>query len=157
MADIPPATPTHQPRYLLVADDDEDDHRLIGDAIRETHGDVSLTFVRDGRELLDYLRREGRYADCDAVHQPDIVLLDLNMPGMGGREALKEIREDERLRALPVMVMSTSAAPEDVGACYRLGANAYITKPEGFEALVVAMRRIREFWLELAALPRTGA
>ncbi len=146
-ADEPPV------RYLLVADDDEDDRRLIADALHESHDRIAIQFVRDGRELLNYLKNQGPYAGNEAAVRPDIVLLDLNMPVMNGRDALSAMKADPTLREIPVVVVSTSNSEEDVRTCYGLGANSYIAKPSGYRDLVDAMARLRAFWLETAELP----
>ena len=131
---------------VLVADDDEDDRALTRDALLQVDARSEIRFVQDGRELLEYLRSDGT---CD----PDVVLLDLNMPRMNGKEALSEIRADDTLRALPVVVFTTSRTEEDVSDCYRRGANSFISKPMSFTGLVEAMRTFREYWVGLVDLP----
>ena len=144
------------PLTILMADDDEDDRLLARDALAEAPVPATLRFVEDGGELLEYLRRERRYAPpADAPH-PSLVLLDLNMPRMGGMEALREIRGDPALRRIPVVVMSTSERHEDVARSYDLGANSFITKPVTFSGLVEVMRSLGDYWGGTVSLPGEG-
>ena len=117
------------------------------------HDGFRLRFVADGVELLDYLRRRGAYADAESAPWPGVILLDLNMPRMDGREALEEIKRDPQLRRIPVVVMTTSAAEEDILRSYDLGAASFITKPITFEGLVAVMRGLGAYWIELVQLP----
>jgi CheY-like chemotaxis protein len=141
---------------ILMADDDEDDRLLARDALREAPVPATLRFVEDGGELLEYLRRERRYAPPADAPTPSLVLLDLNMPRMGGMEALREIRGDPALRRIPVVVMTTSAQREDVRKSYDLGANSYITKPVTFSGLVEVMRTLGHYWGGTVSLPDAG-
>ena len=106
----------------------------------------------DGEELMHYLRREGRFADPDDSSRPDLILLDLNMPKMGGEEALEAIRSDPELKRIPVVVLSTSLEPGDVHRSYNLGANSYITKPESFEGLTAVMKALASYWSEIVTV-----
>jgi two-component system response regulator len=144
------------PLTILMADDDEDDRLLARDALREAPVPVMLRFVQDGGELLDYLRRERRYAPPADAPTPSLVLLDLNMPRMGGMEALREIRRDPALRRIPVVVMTTSGEHDDVVKSYDLGANSFITKPVTFSGLVEVMRTLGRYWGGTVSLPETG-
>ncbi len=139
--------------HILMADDDPDDRMLAAQALRQYRLKNGLLFVEDGEELLDYLRCRGKYADAGRFPRPDLVLLDLNMPRKDGREALSEIKSDPQLRRIPVIVLTTSRAEEDVLRSYDLGANAYITKPVTFQGLAEAMRALSIFWFELVKLP----
>jgi two-component system response regulator len=125
---------------ILLADDDPDDRALAGDALNEGAPGFDLRTVCDGEELLEYLRREGRYAAPASAPHPAVVLLDLNMPRMDGPEVLAQMKADATLRRIPVVVLSTSRAPEDVTKSYDLGASAYIGKPVNFEGLVNVLR-----------------
>ncbi|HEX8362241.1 MAG TPA: response regulator [Longimicrobium sp.] len=138
---------------ILMADDDEDDRLLARDALEESRLANSLRFVTDGVELMDYLRREGRYADPASSPRPGVILLDLNMPRKDGREALQEIKADPELRRIPVVVMTTSQAEEDIVRSYDLGASSFITKPITFEGLVRVMRGLGTYWIEIVQLP----
>lgn len=141
------------PITILMADDDPDDRLLARDAFAESKLSNTLTFVEDGVELLDYLRRRGRYADPALSPKPGVILLDLNMPRMDGREALAEIKGDEDLRHLPVIIMTTSDVDKDILQSYNLGANSYITKPVTFEGLVEVVRNFDSYWFQIVALP----
>jgi CheY-like chemotaxis protein len=112
-----------------------------------------LHFVHDGIELLEYLHHQGRYSDPETAPRPGIILLDLNMPRMDGREALEKIKEDPTFRSIPVVVMTTSEAEEDIVRSYDLGAASYITKPVTFEGLLRVMRAIGDYWVEIVELP----
>jgi two-component system response regulator len=139
---------------ILLADDDEDDQQLILDAMQDARLANEIRIVRDGQELLDYLRREGAYADPSAdAPRPGIILLDLNMPRKDGREALSEIKSDPNLRRIPVVVLTTSEDEADVVRSYDLGVNSFITKPVTFAGLVEALGTWQQYWLELVELP----
>lgn len=137
---------------ILIADDDADDRLLTRDALRESKLANGIHFVEDGEELMDYLHRRGRYATLDAP-LPGIILLDLNMPRKDGREALQEIKQDPDLRRIPIIVLTTSKAEEDVARSYDLGASSFIIKPVTFEAMVEVMRTLHKFWFEIVELP----
>jgi CheY-like chemotaxis protein len=143
-----------RPVTILLADDDEDDRELTRDALEDARLANDLRSVADGQELMEYLRREGRYAGhtVDAP-RPGIILLDLNMPRKDGREALSEIKADPRLRGIPVVVLTTSKDEEDILRSYDLGVNSFITKPVTFAGLVDAMRAWSRYWFELVELP----
>jgi CheY-like chemotaxis protein len=135
---------------ILVAEDDADDRVLLADAFAESGVVVTLDFVPDGVELLAYLTRH----DADpSLGLPDLVLLDLNMPRMDGREALRSIREHERLRHLPVIILTTSTAELDIRVSYQLGANSYVTKPRRFDELIAVLRSLERYWMDIARLP----
>lgn len=134
---------------ILIAEDDEDDRLLIADAFAEIGRDCDLHFVEDGAECLSYLRQIQ-----DKKDEPYLVLLDLNMPKINGRETLTAIRHDQQLKHNAVVILSTSAAEKDVLDCYRLGANCYHTKPAGFQDWVGLCRQIYNYWLDSARLPK---
>ncbi len=138
---------------ILLADDDEDDRLMARDALRDARLHNDLRFVVDGVDLLDYLRREGRYAAPGAAPRPGLILLDLNMPRMDGREALAAIKADPSLRSIPVIVLTTSKAEEDIARSYDLGSNSFITKPVTFLGLVEVMKVFSRYWLEIVDLP----
>jgi two-component system, response regulator len=138
---------------ILLAEDDADDRLLVKEALAEGRVLNELHSVEDGEELLDYLRRLGRYADPEESPRPGLVLLDLNMPRKDGREALREIKGDPDLKRIPVVVMTTSKAEEDIVRSYDLGANSYITKPVTFERLVELMKVLGRYWIEFVELP----
>jgi CheY-like chemotaxis protein len=138
---------------VLMADDDADDRMLAKDAWEETRPATKLDFVEDGEQLLDYLRHRGKYTGRGAAPLPNIILLDLNMPKKDGREVLREIKTDPLLKRIPVIVLTTSRAEEDIAKSYDLGVNSFIVKPARFEALVEVMRRVAEYWFGVVELP----
>jgi CheY-like chemotaxis protein len=142
----------HKPITILMADDDRDDCLLVRKAFEASRLVNDLRFVEDGEELMDYLRRRGKYADAP---RPGLILLDLNMPRKDGREALKEIKDNPDLREIPVVVLTTSKSEEDIFRSYNLGANSYITKPVTFEGLVDVMKALGKYWFEIVELPST--
>jgi CheY-like chemotaxis protein len=142
-----------RPITILLTDDDEEDLQMTQEALRESRLGNDLRITRDGEELMDYLHRRGRYADpCDAP-MPGLILLDLNMPRKDGREALAEIKADPDLRRIPVIMLTTSKAEEDIFRSYDLGVNSFISKPVTFAGLVEAMRVVSEYWFEIVDLP----
>lgn len=142
---------------ILMADDDEDDRDLTREALQNSRLANQMRFVVDGQDLMDYLRRDGRYADPAAdAPRPGIILLDLNMPKKDGREALAEIKADAKLRSIPVVVLTTSKDEEDVFRTYDLGVSSFITKPVTFAGLVEAMKTWQRYWFELVELADPG-
>jgi CheY-like chemotaxis protein len=138
---------------ILMAEDDEDDYVIARDVFSDHRIMNELKWVKDGQELLDYLRRKGRYADPKESPDPGLILLDLNMPRKDGREALKEIKSDPKLRRIPVVVLTTSKAEEDVVRSYDLGVNSFITKPVDFQQFVEVVKTLTQYWLQLVQLP----
>ena len=145
--------PPRLPVTILLADDDEEDLQLTQEALQESRLVNDLRFVLDGEELMDYLLRRGRYTDPSASPMPGLILLDLNMPKKDGREALAEIKANPDLRRIPVIVLTTSKAEEDVFRSYDLGVNSFITKPVTFAGLVEAMKVLAQYWFEIVELP----
>jgi CheY-like chemotaxis protein len=141
---------------ILIAEDDDDDYFLTGQALKEAGIPADLRRVSDGEELLDYLLHRKRFSNGDAAPPPSLILLDLNMPRMDGREALREIKGNPRLRHLPIVVLTTSKADEDVVRSYELGVNSFITKPLTFKALVEAIQVLGRYWFEVVQLPAAG-
>ena len=138
---------------LLLADDDPDDRLLVGEALQEGAAAVDLRCVEDGEELVGYLLRRGPYADPSSSPHPDLILLDLKMPRKDGHQALKEIKADPRLRRIPVVVLTTSKAEEDVARAYDSGANSFVVKPTDFRTLVEVMRAMEGYWARTVTLP----
>lgn len=138
---------------ILLADDDPDDRMMTRDALAESRLLNPLDTVDDGEELMDYLRRRGRYAELVGAPLPGLILLDLNMPRKDGREALKEIKSDPNLRHIPVVILTTSQSDEDILRMYDLGVNSFIAKPVTFESLVELMRQLGKYWFELVSQP----
>ena len=139
---------------ILMADDDDDDFLLTKKALKESKLLNQLVRVKDGEELIEYLRREGRYENDDTCVRPGVILLDLNMPRKDGREALREIKSDDRFSSIPVIVFTTSKAEEDIYRTYKLGVNSFITKPVTFENLTQVMRTLGAYWFEIVELPK---
>lgn len=142
-----------QPITILMAEDDPDDRLLTTEALAENRLANDLHIVGDGVELLDYLYRRGQYTKLADSPRPGLILLDLNMPKLDGREALLEIKADPELRSIPVIVLTTSSAEDDIVESYHIGANSYITKPVTFQGLVDAMRTLGTYWFALVDLP----
>jgi CheY-like chemotaxis protein len=138
---------------ILMADDDPDDCLLVKRAFKTSKLCNDLRFVNDGEDLMDYLYRRGKYKEPDQAPRPGLILLDLNMPRKDGREALKEIRADDTLREIPVVVLTTSKDEEDIHRSYNLGANSYIMKPVTFEGLVEVVKSMGKYWFEIVELP----
>ena len=143
----------HEAITILVADDDADDRLLIKDAFEENKVSNPLTFVNDGEELMDYLHRRGAYGHLRSAPLPGIILLDLNMPKKDGRTALQEIKGDEALQRIPVVVLTTSKADEDIVRTYGLGVSSFITKPVTFEGLCDVAKTLTHYWFEIVSLP----
>ncbi|MDN5275413.1 MAG: response regulator [Candidatus Saccharibacteria bacterium] len=141
------------PIVILMADDDDDDYVLTEKALRESKLLNTLIRVQDGEELLDYLNAEGSYAGQQTL-RPGVILLDLNMPRKDGREALKDIKSNENLRDIPVVVFTTSKAEEDIYRSYKLGVNSFITKPVTFDNLITVMQALGKYWFEIVELPK---
>jgi CheY-like chemotaxis protein len=136
-----------------MADDDEDDCLLAREALVESRLANELYFVKDGEELMDYLYRRGPYKTDRNLPRPGLILLDLNMPRKDGREVLKELKSDPNLRQIPIVVLTTSKAEEDIFRSYDLGANSFIIKPVTFSSLVEVMKTIGKYWFEIVELP----
>jgi CheY-like chemotaxis protein len=143
----------HKSILILIADDDPEDRMLAKDALDESRLSNELKFVEDGEELLDYLFHRGKYSDKEANPTPGLILLDLNMPKKDGREALHEIKKDPALKHIPVVVLTTSQAEEDILRSYNMGVNSFITKPVKFDSLVEIMKVLGKYWFEIVELP----
>jgi CheY-like chemotaxis protein len=149
-------TPRH-PITILLADDDEEDLQMTQEALQQSRLGNDLRFALDGEELMDYLLRRGKYSDPLDAPTPGLILLDLNMPKKDGREALAEIKANPELRQIPVIVLTTSRAEEDVFRTYDLGVSSFITKPVTFDGLVEAMKVLARYWFEIVELPDGAA
>ncbi len=144
---------TVEPIRILMAEDDIEDQMFVRKAFKEARSINNITFVNDGEDLLKYLRRQGEFADAP---RPDILLLDLNMPRKDGREALEEIKNDPNLKHIPVVIMTTSEAEEDILRTYQLGASSYIQKPVTFDKMLEVAESIGRYWLGIVKLPPNG-
>lgn len=142
-----------RPISILVADDDSDDRLLIKEAFDENKIRNELEFVEDGEQLMALLRREGEYANQEGQPYPGLILLDLNMPKKDGREALAEMKADPKLCRIPVVVLTTSKAEEDIVRTYGLGVSSFITKPVTFDSLVTLTKVLTAYWIEIVELP----
>ena len=138
---------------ILIADDDEDDCMLAHEALIESHLQHELHVVKDGEELMDYLYRRGKFTNLENASLPGLILLDLNMPKKDGREALKEIKSNPTFKHIPVVILTTSKAAEDIQLSYSLGANSFIIKPVTFASLVEVMKTIGKYWFDIVELP----
>jgi CheY-like chemotaxis protein len=138
---------------ILMADDDADDRLLANDALLDCAFEGHVRFVEDGEELVNYLRRIGKYSAVDANPRPGLILLDLNMPRKNGKEVLREIKADPALRQIPVVVFTTSRSDSDIAAVYELGANSFVVKPTGYDDLVGIMRSLKQYWFSIVQLP----
>jgi CheY-like chemotaxis protein len=136
---------------VLLVEDDPGDALMTQEAFEHHKIRNQLHVVRDGVEALEFLRREGRYADAP---RPGLILLDLNLPKMDGREVLAQVKADESLRTIPVVVLTTSEAEEDILRSYNLHANAYVTKPVDFDRFIEVVRQIDDFFVTVVKLPR---
>jgi two-component system, chemotaxis family, response regulator Rcp1 len=150
MSDMNRAAP---PVEILLVEDNPGDERLTREALKEGKVYSNLHWVKDGVEALEFLRKKGKYA---GKPRPDIILLDLNLPKKDGREVLEEIKQDAQLKCIPVVVLTTSKAEEDVLKTYGLHANCYVTKPVDLEKFIVVVKSIDVFWLTVVTLPPNG-
>ena len=135
---------------VLLVEDNPGDARLVHEAFAEWHLVNTLHHVVDGVEAMAFLRHEGKYADS---RKPDLVLLDLNLPRKDGRQVLADMKNDPELKKIPVVALTTSSARSDVDACYRAGANAFVTKPLDFTDFLAALSALRVFWFSVVTLP----
>lgn len=142
--------PEHRTARVLLVEDNPADARLAVEALKQTALPVELTVVEDGEQALEYLHARGVYADA---LMPDLVLLDLNLPGIDGREVLETVKADDELRKVPVLIMTTSDSDADIHACYALHANGYVPKPIGVNEISRALEAIYDFWFNTARLP----
>jgi CheY-like chemotaxis protein len=148
---LPHSTPS-QP--ILLVEDSPEDFEATLRAFQKSGLKNTIVRCEDGDEALDYLHRRGRWADPARSPRPGVVLLDLNLPGTDGRQVLAEIKGDERLRDIPVVVLTTSADERDISACYRAGANSYIQKPVDIDGFMKAIERLNGYWFEVVILPK---
>lgn len=142
-----------KPIVILYAEDDEEDRMLMKDALEESRLTNELHMVEDGEEMMEYLCRSGKYSELNNMPLPGLILLDLNMPRKDGREALKEIKGHPHLRRIPVVVLTTSKAEEDILRTYDLGVSGFIVKPVTFESLVDVIKTLGKYWFEIVELP----
>jgi CheY-like chemotaxis protein len=144
---------TRAPHAILLVEDNPADVKIMQRALKETSLPVDLIVVHDGSEAVEYLLRQGAHAGEADWRSPDLILLDLNLPGMNGREFLQRVRATPALRTVPVVVLTTSRRQEDVQEMYAAGANTYVEKPQDFGRFVQVLETIQRYWLEMALLP----
>jgi len=140
---------------IMVVEDSPEDFEATARGFRKAGLKNPIIHCEDGDEALDYLHRRGKYEDPESSPRPTVILLDLNLPGTDGREVLADIKEDEELRSIPVVVLTTSNDKRDIEACYRAGANSYVQKPVHLDGFIEAIDRLKDYWLEISIVPRT--
>lgn len=145
---------TNSSIIILYADDDPEDRMLARDAFEESRLANKLIFVEDGEELMNYLTHQGEFEDKEKFPVPGLILLDLNMPKKDGREVIKEMKSNPDLKYIPIIVLTTSSAEEDILKTYDLGVNSFITKPVTFDSLVEIMKTLGKYWFEVVELPQ---
>jgi two-component system, chemotaxis family, response regulator Rcp1 len=145
--------PNSEPVQILLVEDNPGDARLAVEALKDSKVNNNLCHAKDGIEAMAFLRREGSYADAPT---PDLILLDLNMPRMDGREVLARIKDDPKLRTVPVVVLTTSAAERDLVKSYDLHANAYVVKPLDLDRFIEVVQAIESFWFTIVKLPQAN-
>jgi CheY-like chemotaxis protein len=144
---------TPKPNVIVMAEDDADDRLLVKDAMAECQWNAEIRFVENGEQLMDYLKHRGNFVDPETAPRPGLVILDLNMPRMDGREVLREMKANADFRRIPVVVLTTSHADTDIERIYDLGANSFISKPLDFQSLVNLMRLLGQYWFKAVELP----
>lgn len=139
--------------HILLVEDNEDDYEATLRSLKKNHFANPVHWCKSGQDALDYLNHQGKYASLPDTSLPDLVLLDLNLPGIDGRQVLFQMKQNNRLRAIPVVVLTTSSDAKDVEQCYFIGASTYIQKPVSFEGLTQAIRTMKDYWFNVALLP----
>jgi len=147
---------TPNPQSILLVEDSEDDFESTIRAFKKANLHNPVHWCKSGREALDFLTHQGEYLNVAKMEDPGLVLLDLNMPGLDGRKTLQLIKQNQELKRIPVVILTTSSDERDVEACYQMGANTYVQKPVSFEGLIDAIKRLKEYWFEIALLPKDG-
>jgi len=143
----------NQAQTVLLIEDSEDDYEATMRAFKKANFHNPVVWSQSGRDALDFLNHEGVHKDSPKA-APGLILLDLNMPGLDGRKTLQLIKENTGLKRIPVIILTTSADERDVDACYQMGANTYVQKPVSFDGLIEAIKRLKEYWFEIALLPK---
>jgi two-component system response regulator len=151
------STQLTQSQSILLVEDNQDDYEATSRAFKKANLSNPIVWCKSGRDALDYLKRQGAYKDERKGARPGLVLLDLNMPGMDGRKTLEVIKQDDTLKQIPVIILTTSSDERDIHACYQTGANTYVQKPVSFEGLIEAIKRLKAYWFEIALLPKEAA
>ncbi len=138
---------------ILLVEDSPEDYEITVRAFKQATLANKITHCDNGDDALDYLFHQGKYADPETAPRPGVILLDLNMPGTDGREVLASIKSDKNLKAIPVIVMTTSSDPRDIAECYQVGANSYVQKPVDLQGFVEAIQKLKDYWFEIVILP----
>lgn len=138
---------------ILLVDDSDDDYEATVRSLKKNNVMNPVHWCKNGQDALNYLRNIGVHPPSATERLPSLILLDLNMPGIDGREVLSSIKADERLRGIPIVILTTSSDERDVNECYRIGASTYIQKPVTFEGLTDAIGALRHYWFDIAILP----
>jgi CheY-like chemotaxis protein len=146
-------SPNH---LILIVEDSDIDYETTLRAFKKSNLANPVQRCEDGEDALDFLHQRNRYAEASQSSRPDLILLDLNLPGTDGREVLEEIKKDPKLRTIPVIVLTTSSDEKDIEKCYQAGANSYIQKPVDLQGFFEAVQRLKDFWFEVAILPKKG-
>ncbi len=145
----------HDMSPILLVDDNQDDYEATLRSLKKNHLLNPVNWCRNGQDAMDYLLKEGQYKNEPTVKRPAMILLDLNMPGIDGRQVLQKIKDNESLRSIPVIILTTSADSKDIEQCYKLGASTYIQKPVGFDGLTEAIRNMKDYWFGVVILPNS--
>jgi two-component system response regulator len=148
--------PQHDLPAILLVEDNVDDYDATVRSFVAAHLDNPIQWCKSGQDALNYLKGEGKYAESPAAIRPALILLDLNMPGIDGRKTLSLIKQDQALKKIPVVVLTTSADEKDIEQCYQMGASTYIQKPVDFASLLEAVGRIKDYWFGMALLPKNN-
>lgn len=148
---------TQKGQPILIVEDSDEDYFATVRAFKKSGLGNPVYRCESGDDALDYLFRQGKYADPESSPRPGVILLDLNLPGTDGREVLQEIKKDSLLRKLPVIVLTTSDDARDIERCYTEGANSYIQKPVDIDRFIEAIKRLKDYWFEIVILPKIGA
>ncbi|MDZ4815113.1 MAG: response regulator [Verrucomicrobiota bacterium] len=146
-------TPERKSIVILIVDDDLEDRMLAKKALLASRLSNKVFFVEDGQDALDFLHQRNKYSDSSIYPQPDLILLDLNMPKVNGHQVLEEIKKSQTLKSIPVVILTTSQAEEDIVRSYYLGTNSYISKPVSFDGLVQVMKELNNYWFDIIRLP----
>ncbi len=145
-----------QAQLILIIEDSEDDYEATIRAFKKTNLHNPVFWCKSGQEAVEFLKHSGTYSDRTDIVRPGLILLDLNMPGLDGRKTLQLIKENPSLKQIPVIILTTSNDERDIEACYQIGANTYVQKPVSFDGLIEAIKRLKEYWFEIALLPKDG-
>ncbi len=139
--------------HILLVEDSPEDYEATIRAFKKAKINNPITHCEDGDDALDYLYRRGKYSEAENAPRPTVILLDLNLPGTEGRDVLKEVKADNDLKDIPIIVLTTSADERDIQKCYQYGANSYLLKPVSFEGYIEAIQKLKDFWFEIVLLP----